>query len=135
MILHKSVSVTTISMARLSRYWSGELECLKRGLEAKTSSLFLWHTFVSFIQKEALTKSFRGFDQFCRSYDVTTIWIHRKWRHTREFAKLHTRFSLRIFVNFMKKKPSTKFYGILVCFSRTWWNLDLSDVIHVNKHT
>ena len=40
MILHKSVSVTTILMARLSRYWSGELECLKGDLRPKRHPCF-----------------------------------------------------------------------------------------------
>ena len=46
---------------------------------------------------------------------------------------------LHIFVKFIEKEPSTKFYGILIIFKkvmkfRSWAEFDVSDVIPTNIH-
>ena len=56
----------------------------------------------------------------------------------------HHWFSLHIFINFMKKKPSLNIYGVFGHFSQTYeitkpgmikLCLDVSDAIHPNGHT
>ena len=46
---------------------------------------------------------------------------------------------LDIFVKFMEKEPSTKFYGVLITFQKgmkfqSWVELDVSDAIPTNAH-
>ena len=86
-----------------------------------------------------------SFYQFLKSFEVTKFRIRRKLSHTHECTKRFIPgFLCKIFVNFMEKEQSfTKFY-FFKYFSRTYeatkfWIielcLDVSDVIHTNKHT
>ena len=82
-IMHKSVSMAKLLMVRLSRYWSGELECLNGDLRPKLHPCFYGISLL-ILRRKSLAQSFLAFS---RSYKVTRFWIHRKWRHTGEFTK------------------------------------------------
>ena len=70
-------------------------------------------------------------------FDISDV-IHMNLQQISSLDFLH------IFVNFVKKKPCTKFYGVSDHFSPTYevtnfWMiklcLNVSDVIHTNEHT
>ena len=103
----------------------------------KTSPLFFLHNFNNFMEKELCTKFF---GVLISSLEVTKFSIRHEWCHTRDCTK---QLSL-VFVNFMEKEHFTHFYGRFDNFSWTYevakfWMiklcLDVSDVIHKNKHT
>ena len=82
-----------------------------------------------------------SFNEFLKlkafEYDVSDV-IHA---NVKTFLN---RFSEHVFVNFMDKEPSAKFYGVLAHFSRTQkvpkfritkLCLNVRDVIRANEHT
>ena len=82
-----------------------------------------------------------SFNEFLKlktfEYDVSDV-IHANVK------TFHNRFPEHVFVNFMEKEPSAKFYGVLAHFSRTQkvpkfritkLCLNVRDVIRANEHT
>ena len=82
-----------------------------------------------------------SFNEFLKlktfEYDVSDV-IHANVK------TFHNRFSEHVFVNFMEKEPSAKFYGVLAHFSRTQkvpkfritkLCLNVRDVIRANERT
>ena len=64
-------------------------------------------------------------------YDMQNL--YRTWGQHFAPAFLH------IFVEFMEKQPSTKFYGVLIIFQevmkfQSWVELEVNDVIPTNVH-
>ena len=87
----------------------------KKMFQACFSSIFslsLWRAYY---------KALWRFDQFLRSYETKKFWIRRKWHDTHECTKHFTPGFLYPFVvNFKGMEISTKFYGVLDHFSRTY---------------
>ena len=98
---------------------------------------------INFMEKEPCTKFFSVLISFpivrnLQSFEFGEAIPTYAWKMFRPW------FSLYIFVNFMKKEPSTKIYGVFDHFSRVFeikkfWIIKLClgvrDVIHANEDT
>ena len=114
-----------------------------KGLETKTSILFLLHVFNNFMEKASCPKLFHVLIIFHEVSKLQSFEFHIM-SYKRMHKAVYLWFSLHIFVNFMEKEPFRKFYGAFDHLSWTYeftkfWiikmSLDVSDVIDTNdKH-
>ena len=134
---------TDIKLSMNFTWNSKYFNILKGDLRPKLHFCFYDISLLTFLKR--LTQSFVLFPSV-----FTKLWNYRilnsAWvtSYSRMKKKtFYTWFSLHIFVNFMKKETSTKFYSILDFFYQSYeitkfWmfklDFDVSDVIHANDH-
>ena len=96
------------------------LELLLIEPEAKPSPQFLWHTFLTFSEKNARTKFSDFLISFWKVMNLKSFEFDISGIILRMRKTFHPRFSLH--VTFMEKEPSTKFYGVFLLFFKNLWS-------------